>query len=37
MRPEATLAPLLTAVVMLLPFAPVRAGDAPWLPKPARG
>jgi predicted CXXCH cytochrome family protein len=36
MRPGATLAAFLTAA-MLQPHAPALGGDAPWLPKPARG
>jgi [DsrC]-trisulfide reductase subunit J len=37
MRPEATLATLLTAAVLLLPSMAARAGEADWRPKPAHG
>jgi predicted CXXCH cytochrome family protein len=37
MRPVVTLTTLLTAAVLLLSSAAVPAGEASWLPKPARG
>ncbi len=37
MRSVATLTTLLTAAILVLPSATAPAGDAPWLPKPARG
>jgi predicted CXXCH cytochrome family protein len=35
--PSAAAAALLAAAVLLLPSAPAPAGDAAWLPRPARG